>query len=125
MGLFVFEDVDNWIFFGLTNHNFIIGDTTVEGDGLIVTSTENGVSSIVTERDIEEDFAFLKIKRRGDEWQFWWRRQNGEDWHLLTTLELALTDHQVGMGVKTFDLFPTYPGSEGAANFDFFLIKES
>ncbi|GAB4410776.1 MAG: hypothetical protein OHK0032_06550 [Thermodesulfovibrionales bacterium] len=123
MGLFVFQDVDNWIFFGLTYHDFTIGDTRVQRDGLIVTVTENGVSSIVEENNILADFMFLRIERQGDNWKFYWKTEHIHGWSLLTTINLALTDHEVGIGVKTFDLDPPYgPAGPAQAYFDFFLI---
>lgn len=121
MGLFVFQDVDNWIFFGLTYHDFTIGDTRVQGDGLIVTKIESGVSSIVAESQILADFMFLRIERQGDNWKFYWKTKHIHGWSLLTTVNLPLTGHEVGMGVKTFDLFPQLFGP-GEAYFDYFMI---
>lgn len=123
MGLFVFQDVDNWIFFGLTYHNFTIGGTRVEGDGLIVTVTEHGVSSIVEQNRILADFMFLRIERQGDNWKFYWKTEHIHAWTLLTTVDFAFGDHEVGMGAKTFDLDPPYgPAGPAKAYFDFFLI---
>jgi hypothetical protein len=123
MGLFVFQDVDNWIFFGLTYHDFTAGATRVEGDGLIVTVTKDGVSSIVEQNRILADFMFLRIERQGDNWKFYWKTEHIHGWSLLTTVNFAVTDHEVGMGVKTFDLDPPYgPAGPAKAYFDFFLI---
>ena len=121
MGLFVFQDVDNWIFFGLTNHDFTIGDTQNQFDGLILTFTKNGVSSVVTMQELSEDFVFLKIDHSADIWQFSWRRENGEPWNKLWTIFVTLHDARVGMGLKTLDIFPQ-TGYSGSANFDYFLI---
>ena len=121
MGLFVFQDVDNWIFFGLTNHNFTIGSTHYQADGLIVTLTKNGKSSIATIKSFKEDFVFLKIDHRADLWRFSWKRENGDPWHNMWSIFITLKEHKVGIGLKTLDLFPQ-PGYPGQANFDYFLI---
>jgi hypothetical protein len=126
MGLFVFQDVDNWIFFGLTHHDFTIGGSRVQGDGLIVAVTYNGVSSIVGGiEEYAEDFVFLRIDKLGRSsgggYRFSWKRENGEPWHTMMILNLKFKDHKVGMGVKTLDVFPD-PGYPGQANFDYFLI---
>lgn len=79
MGLIVFQDPGNWTFFGLTNHDFTEGNNHIQGDGLTITSTVNGKSSVVTLEKYEEDYAFLKIEHRGDGyWRFSWKRENGE-----------------------------------------------
>ncbi len=121
IGLFVFQDVNNWLFFGLTNHDFSTPYTT---NGLMVTKTVGGTSSIVAGSDLKEDFVFLRIKKSGDEWKFYWKLQHDDAWNLLTTVELSLEDHEVGMGVKTFDLDPPAAINSGQANFDFFRIKK-
>lgn len=117
MGLFVFQDVNNWIFFGLTNHDF----DDIQGDGLIVTTTINNNSSIKIEKPLDEDFAFLKIERRGNKWSCYWKLQYDDSWEHLTTITVNLEAHEVGLGLKTLDVSP--PNS-GKANFDFFLIEE-
>ena len=122
MGLFVLQDVDNWMFFGLTYHDFTIGDTAVQGDGLIVTITEGGVSSIVEASQILADFMFLRIERHGNDWKFYWKTEHIHSWGLLTTASLSLASHEVGMGVKTFDLFPQLFGPADAY-FDYFMIS--
>ena len=122
MGLFVFQDADNWIFFGLTNHDFTEGDTHIEGDGLIITSTVNGVSSVLTLEKYDEDYVFLKIESGGDHlWRFSWKRENGEPWNYMWMMHQQIREPRVGMGVKTLDVFPN-PGYPGYANFDYFLI---
>lgn len=122
IGLFVYEDEDNWIFFGLTNHNFTINNATTRGDGLIVTTTDNDVSAIVEEMALTKDFAFIKIDKTGDIWEFYWKLEHTEDWDLLTTVELHLSEPEIGMGAKTFDF--THPQLYGpvTANYDYFMI---
>jgi hypothetical protein len=119
IGLFVFQDVNNWLFFGLTNHDFSTPYTT---NGLMVTKTVGDTSSIVAGSDLTEDFVFLRIEKEGDDWKFYRKLQHDDTWDLLTTVELALRDHKVGMGVKTFDLDPPAAINSCQANFDFFLI---
>jgi hypothetical protein len=80
IGLFVFESYDNWLFFGLTNQDFDSAHTT---GGLMVTKIDDGIWSIVAGTDLEEDFSFLKIERRGDEWKFYWKLQHDDAWNLL------------------------------------------
>jgi len=120
IGLFVFQDINNWIFFGLTNHD--IPDES--GDGLIVTLTEDDNSSIVEKNSLQlTDYAFLKIVRDGNIWKFYWKLNHSDAWHLLTTVSFAISsNHEIGMGVKTLDV--DLPISHGVANFDYFLIKE-
>jgi hypothetical protein len=125
MGLFVFKDVDNWLFFGLTNHDFTMDGTRTYGDGLIVTRTQGGASTIVAEDAIDPDLMFLRIERQEDNWRFYWKTEHVQNWALLTTVNLALTDHEVGMGVKTFDLMPPNRISGCKAFFDFFSMGAS
>lgn len=120
IGLFVFQDVNNWLFFGLTNHDFSTPYTT---NGLMVTKTVGGTSSIVAGSDLTEDFVFLGTRKSGNEWKFYWKLQHDDAWNLLTTVELPLEDHKVGMGVKTFNLDPPAAINSCQANFDFFLIE--
>lgn len=124
MGLFVYQDFDNWIFFGLTNHDFTIGGTNYQEDGLILTVTVDGASSIVAIDDYPEDFVFLKIdKYTGfpNGYRFFWKRENGEPWQYMFAVLFTFENDRVGMGVKTLDVFPN-PGFPGRANFDYFLI---
>ena len=121
IGLFVFESYDNWLFFSLTNHDFPTPGTT---NGLMVTKTVDGASSIVAGSGLREDFAFLKILRgSGNKWKFYWKLQPDDAWELLTTVELDLGAHKVGMGVKTFNLDPSAASNSGQANFDYLLIE--
>ena len=50
------------------------------------------------------------------------RAHHDNPWNLLLTTNLDLAGHEVGMGVKTFDIKPSGDEYEGQANFDFFLI---
>jgi hypothetical protein len=124
MGLFVIQDLKNWIFFGLTRHDFTSGEKRIQGDGLILTVTENGKSSIVTMDDYAEDFVFLKIdKYTGfpNGYRFSWKRENGEPWQYWFSLLFTFENDSVGMGVKTLDVFPE-TGYPCRANFDYFQI---
>ncbi len=119
IGLFVFQDKDNWLFFGLTNQDFPTPYTT---NGLMVTKTAGGSSSIVAGSNLNNDFVFLQIRKNADDWSFYWKLHHDDPWALLTTTNLSLAEHEVGMGVKTFDLDPPAAINSGQANFDFFLI---
>lgn len=134
IGLFVFQDINNWIFFGLTNHKFTLDDGTHQGDGLMVTKTQGGASSPVPisgapdpaypVRHLTEDFVYLRIIRMDNDWEFYWKLHHDNPWDLLTTTNLDLAGHEVGMGVKTFDIAPSGDENEGQANFDFLLIGQ-
>lgn len=121
IGLFVFQDINNWLFFGFTKHDFSTPYTT---DGLMVTKTIGGISSIVTGSNVIKDYAFLLIDKRGYNFKFAWKPHQDDMWILLTTVSLVLEDHEVGMGVKTFDLDPPSATNPGQANFDFFRIMK-
>lgn len=131
-GLFVFQDVNNWIFFGLSNHDFTLGDGLHQGNGLMVTRTQSGTSSPVPltgatdsafpVHNLAEDYVFLKIEKTGDDWQCYWKLQHDDAWNLLATVNLPLAGHEVGMGVKTFEIAPSGVEGPGQANFDYFLI---
>lgn len=124
MGLFVFEDEDNWFFFGLTDHDFIDGGSRVRQDGLIITVTGDGSSSIAAQRDLAQDGVFLKIKKAlANEWECYWKLEQDDEWQLLESVNLRFGSHKVGMGVKTFDLFPNLYGP-ASAFFDYFLISK-
>ncbi len=117
-GLFVFQDVTDWMFFGLTNHSF----PGASGNGLIITLTEDDNSSIIYEYPMTSDYAFLRIEKTGPTFKFYWKLENNENWHLLTSLEFLFTgNHTAGMGVKSLDV--DLPVSKGIGNFDYFLIK--
>jgi hypothetical protein len=126
IGLFVFEDVDNWVFFGLTNHDFVEGGSTVQGDGLIVTETKDGVSQVIREEALAEDYAFLRIEKgfhalHGPVLFFSWKLQHPEPWNHLTAIQYDPGPHEVGMGVKTFDV-ELHRYGPADAYFDFFAV---
>lgn len=123
IGLFVYQDFSNWIFFGLTNHDFSIGGTRSQGDGVIVTLTQNGRSSIQRQQNLTQDALFLRIQRLRDTWYFYCSLQYDAPWSLLTTVNLPLANHEVGMGVKTFDLTQLFGPCRG--NFDYLLVYRS
>ena len=118
IGLFVFQDVNNWIFFGLTHDEF-----SAAGDGLLVTSTVGNVSNIVAGQALAEDFVFLKIKKSGNDWRCYWKLHQDDPWNLLTTVNLALANYKIGVGVKTFDLQNPSKENAAQAKFDFFRIR--
>lgn len=119
MGLFIFHDINNWIFFGLNKHDFTINGARSRGEGLMVTYTNDDYSHILTQHSIAEDFAFLKIKKIGNNVELYWKKQNGENWNFLVGFSLpAEGRHEVGMGVKTFGYNGTY------GYFDYFSIKK-
>ena len=132
VGLFVFQgienppyvDVDNWLFFGFTHHDFEKNGDRVQGDGLIVTKTINDSSSIVTEQAWSSDKATLKIAKRGNTWNFYTVQG------LLGSVTASFADQKVGMGVKSFDVVPfgmkhDYCGSPhlGVGKFDYFKVE--
>lgn len=123
IGLFVFQDVNNWIFFGLTDHDFTVDGSRVQGDGLIVTKTEDDSSSIVEQSTIFSDFMFLKIKKTGDNWKFYSKTEYAENWQILADFDMRMEDHEIGIGVKTFDIEPLQGSEPAKAYFDFLSIE--
>lgn len=67
---------------------------------------------------------FLKVKRESDTWKFYWKTEYVEPWNLLTTLNFPMGDHDIGIGVKTFDLTPLQGSQPAQAYFDFLSIME-
>lgn len=122
IGLFVYQDQKNWIFFGLTNHDFTIDGSIIKGDGLIVTTTISDVSWIVAEQALSRDQVFLKVERVGNQWRFLWKPQHAESWTLITTTEASFGRHRVGMGSKSFDFQHPQLYGPVTANFDYFMI---
>ncbi len=119
IGLFVFQDIENWLFFGFTNHDFTTPHTT---NGLMVTQTGDNTSLMISGRNLQSDSAFLQIKKKGNNWSFFWKLRQDDVWTNLTTLSLPVNSHKVGVGVKTFDLDPPSEINSGQAYFDFFKI---
>lgn len=133
VGLFVFRDIDNWMFFGLTNHDFTIDGQKTVGDGLIATVTYNGNSLIhhqwVDEPD--EDALYLKLKKYGTSdfdtrYELKYKVDQNDSW-----IPFAWTIHfpnpnasseEVGMGVKTFDLAGAGVSNMGLGLFDDFRV---
>ena len=117
VGLFVFEDVKNWLFFGFTHHSSQQG-AGPQGGGLIITQTIGDNSKI---RHLE-DFppmtsAKLGIERAGNYWRFYiklgsWKQVGPEIFGHFGS-------HEVGMGVKSFQ----HGGSPQKGYFDTFIIR--
>ncbi|MCW3987412.1 MAG: hypothetical protein NWE87_03760, partial [Candidatus Bathyarchaeota archaeon] len=60
----MFRDINNWLFYGFTNHDFTIGGTRTKFDGLIETVTNNGNFYIAYQYQVNvRDSAFLRITR--------------------------------------------------------------
>jgi regulation of enolase protein 1 (concanavalin A-like superfamily) len=131
-GLFVYQDANNWLYFGLTHHNFTLYDGRHTGNGLMVTKTQGGSSSVVAISGaadpafpvypLTEDYVFLKIEKIDNDWHCYWKLQHDDTWNLLATVTLPLASHEIGMGIKTFDIAPSGDEYPGQANFDYFLI---
>ena len=127
VGLFVFRDIDNWLFWGFTNHEF--GTDTV-GDGFIATLTHEGNSTIVFQWVDEPEFdaAILRLRKivgpAGDRFQLSYRANATDPWILLGSVPFT-PDHgteEVGLGVKTFDLSDWEVSNMGLGFFDDFRI---
>jgi hypothetical protein len=115
VGLFVFQDVWNWLFFGFTNHSSQEGDLP-QGDGLIVTSVLEDVARIESYEAVPFDDAPLRIKRVGDWWRFYWKPDR---WLRFGDEVFApFGTHEVGRGVKSFQS----GGGAHQGNFDNFEI---
>lgn len=101
VGLFVFEDVENWLFFGFTYHRSQAGEEP-DGNGLIITSTIGDVSTI----EHYEDFGppligTLKIEKSGNSWLFYVKPDSS--WNQIgSTVQADFGEHKVGMGAKSF-----------------------
>lgn len=54
---------------------------------------------------------------------YYWKIENTDSWSQLTSVNLTLGSHEVGLGLKTLDVSGSLEG--GVANFDFFLIEET
>ena len=131
VGLFVFQDVENWLFYGFTNHEFYTDETETPGDGLIVTVTSRGISRISygpTGNDF--DSAFLRLDKtstgNNSRFQFRYRINENDPW-IYWASEILFKDpgrrgEEVGMGVKTFNLSGSGVSNMGLGLFDEFLV---
>jgi len=118
VGLFVFKDVENWLFFGFTKHSNQ-GGSLPAGDGLIVTSTINDVSQIVKYQAQPRDDAFFKIVKNGNDFLFYVKLFNA--WEQVGPAVTAnFGTHEVGMGVKSFQ----YGGSVQEGHYDEFKVTD-
>ena len=131
VGLFVFRDIDNWMFYGFTNHDFTIGGTRTQGDGLIATVTHNGSSLIHHQWPNAPgiDSAFLRLKKyktpSGDFFELKYRASASDPWIVFANTIHFSPHHgteEVGMGVKTFDLAGAGVSNLGLGIFDEFLV---
>jgi hypothetical protein len=117
-GLFVFEDVENWLFFGFTFHRSQ-GGTLPDGNGLIITSTIGDASNI----EHYENFGppligTLKIEKSGNFWRFYIKA--GSSWNQVgSPAQAPFGNHEVGMGAKSFQT----GGTVGRGYFDNFIIR--
>jgi hypothetical protein len=68
---------------------------------------------------LTQDALYLRIARQGNDWGLRWKLHHDDPWTLLTTLDLALEDHRVGIGVKTFEVAPSGQKGPGQASFDY------
>lgn len=118
VGLFVFEDVENWLFFGFTFHRSQ-GGTLSDGNGLIITSTIGDASRIVHYEDFGPPLiGTLKIEKSGNSWRFYVKA--GSSWNQFgPPLRAALGNHEVGMGAKSFKS----GGTAVRGHFDNFIIR--
>lgn len=118
VGLFVFEDVENWLFFGFTFHSSQAG-TLASGNGLIITSTINDSSSILHYQDFGPPLVgALKIEKSGNAWRFYVNA--GGSWQQVgPTYVTSLGNHEVGMGAKSFQS----GGTAVRGHFDNFTIR--
>jgi len=117
VGLFVFNDVENWLFFGFTFHRGIAGPLP-DGTGLIITSTIGDASIIVHYEDFETLAGVLLIRKSGNSWQFF--INTGRAWRQVgPAVEASLGTHEVGMGSKSFQS----GGTSVSGYFDNFIIR--
>jgi hypothetical protein len=118
VGLFVFEDVENWLFFGFSHHSSQQG-AGPQGGGLMITSTIGDNSKIRHQYDFPPmTRAKLGIERAGNYWRFYLR--SGGSWKQIgSDVHGAFGNHMVGMGVKSFQ----YGGSPQKGYFDNFIIR--
>ena len=118
VGLFVFKDVENWLFFGFTKHSNQ-GGSLPAGDGLIVTSTINDESQIVEYQAQPRDDASFKIAKNGNDFRFYVKLLYV--WEQVGPVVTAnLGTHEVGMAVKSFQ----DGGSVQEGHFDEFKVTD-
>jgi len=125
VGLFVFKNVENWLFFGFTFHKSQAG-TLPEGYGLIVTSTIGDASRIESYEEIPPGpvtapsalVGTLKIRKSGNSWRFYVK--SGSAWNQVgPPVGASLGNHEVGMGAKSFQS----GGTAAFGYFDNFVIR--
>ncbi|MCP4609238.1 MAG: DUF1349 domain-containing protein [Planctomycetes bacterium] len=131
VGLFVFRDINNWMFFGLTNHDFSIDGGSIVADGLIATLTENGKSMIYHQWvEPDEDVLFLRLNKVftgvDAQYELKFKTNQAGPWlifaHTVNFSNPHATSEEVGMGVKTFDLSGAGVSNPGLGIFDDFLV---
>lgn len=118
VGLFVFENVENWLFFGFTFHRSQ-GGTLPDGNGLIITSTIGNSSRVVYYEDFGPPLiGTLKIEKSGNLWRFYVK--SGSSWNQVgPPVQASFGCHEVGMGVKSFKS----GGTAVRGHFDNFCIR--
>lgn len=118
VGLFVFQDLQNWLFFGFTYHSGQAGSLPT-GNGLIVTSVVGDNARIEHYEPLPVDHAKLMIQKSGVWWRFYY--QTGGSWQEIGSspgVYAPFGTHEVGMGVKSFQS----GGTAQRGNFDNFRI---
>ena len=118
VGLFVFGDVENWLFFGFTFHRSQ-ESTLSDGNGLIITSTIGDASRIVHYEDFGPPLiGTLKIEKSGNLWRFYVKA--GSSWNQVgPPVQASLGNHEVGMGAKSFQS----GGTAVRGHFENFIIR--
>ena len=136
VGLYVFRDINNWMFFGLTNHDFSIDGNSTVADGLIATVTLDGESYILHQwMSPIEDVLFLKLTKMyhhhpggiaGSYYKLEFKANRGDPWkpfaHDIPLHNPNAVSEEVGMGVKTLDLSGDGVSNPGLGIFDEFLV---
>ena len=119
VGLFVFENVENWLFVGFTHHSNQQGASPQFG-GLITTSTLADNSKIEHLQSFPPmKSATLGIERAGDYWLFFIKLIDGSWSQIGPKVHAHFGNHWVGMGVKSFQ----WGGSPQKGYFDNFIIR--
>jgi hypothetical protein len=140
VGLYVFRDINNWLFYGFTNHDFSIDGKTM--DGLIATGTIDGESLIHHQwEDIpgwdtpyDGDALYLRIWKYTNvtpvtsilRYELQYKANKAEKWITFATIRIFpnpnRVSEEVGMGVKTFDLSGDHVSNLGLGIFDDFIV---